>query len=136
MNKEDLHALTVLGKKFAEYTADNYKKARGKEYICDSEIHYLFDYMHKDEPNYIGITTRFLYNENNKQIVGFEVCELFKGANFVEGVSKINDGIEIGTVHNVAFCGGFKTVKICDRFDIERINISNKDNATPYVEIL
>jgi len=135
MNKEDLHALTVLGKKFAEYTADNYKKARGKEYICDSEIHYLFDYMHKNDPNYIGITTRFLYNENIGQIVGFEVCELFKGANFVEGISKINDGIEIGTVHKVAFLGGFKTVKRRGRFDIKRIDIPNKDSVIPYVDI-
>jgi len=135
MNKEDLHALTVLGKKFAEYTADNYKKARRKEYICDSEIHYLFDYMHKNEPNYIGITTRFLYNENIGQIVGFEVCELFKGANFVEGISKINDGIEIGTVHKVAFLGGFKTVKRRGRFDIKRIDIPNKDSVIPYVDI-
>ena len=136
MTLDDNKAITLLQRKFFEYTDNNCKKAIGRDYICDHEIHYLFDYMHKDDPNYIGITTRFLYNENIKQIVGFEVCELFKGADFVEGVSKINDGIEVGTVHKVAFLGGFKTVKRCGKFDIERIDISNKDNVVPYVEIL
>ena len=135
MTLDDNKAITLLQRKFFEYTDNNCKKAIGRDYICDHEIHYAFDYKYPNDRNFIGITCRFLYNNDIDKIIGFEVYELFKGADFVEGISKINDGIEVGTVHKVAFLGGFKTVKRCGKFDIERIDIHNRDKVIPCVEI-
>ena len=139
MTMDDTKALTLLQRKFFEYTKDNCKKARGRDYICDHEIHYAFDYRHPNDRNFIGITCRFLYNNDINTIVGFEVYELFKGENFVEGISKIGDGIEVGLVHKVAFCGNYRTVKRNNIFDIEKTEYYSKyinaDKVQSYVEV-
>lgn len=133
MNKEDLHALTVLGRKFAEYTADNYKKARGRTYICDSEIHYLFDYMHKNEPDYIGITTRFLYDKETKSVIGFQIYELYKTEDFTEDTKELNKNILMEPNHRVAFVRGFRTIKNGNYFDIVYCN--NKAKVQTFVDL-
>lgn len=136
MTLDDTKAIELLQRKFYEYTKDDCKKAKGRDYICDHEIHYAFDYRYPNDKNYIGITCRFLYNNCLNKIIGFKVYELHKGANFVEGISTIGDGIEVGLVHETAFTAGYRTIKVGDHFKIEELSTPKYYRPQQFVEIV
>ena len=137
LTMDDIKAISLLERKFFEYTADNCRKAKGLNYICDNEIKHAFDYKNIGDKNYIGITCRFLYNQEAESIVGFKVYELFKGVDFVEGFSTIDDGIVIGEVHEFAFAGGFKTIKLDNNvFRLGSIDRKHPEYVQSFVEII
>lgn len=136
MSMEDMKAITTMQKKFYLYTKDGYKKAKNRTYICDKEIKHLLDYLHEGEEDYIGCTARFLYNEEAEMIVGFRIYELYKNKIYdIYNHYKIEDGIDISTIHEMGFAGGFHTIKIDNRFMITPCEKLSGSGVVKFVEL-
>lgn len=134
MTKEDLGALSILHKKYLEYTKDGYRKARGRTFICDNQIKHVLDYMHKDDEDYLGVTCRFLQDTDTERMIGFQLYEMYK---IKEPMEEYPEGYIKYPYHKVSFSADYKTDKVGKYFVIvPRKKIDKNNSVQEFVDIL